>query len=55
MAYLLRTGGQILPQSFGKYSEASREANRIMDARLARRVVVVQSSTRKELRPLITK
>jgi hypothetical protein len=55
MAYLLRTGGQILPLSFGKYSEASKEANRMMDARQARRVVVVQSSTRKEFRPLITK
>jgi hypothetical protein len=54
MSYLLRTGGQILPQAFAKYSEASLEANRMMKDRQARRVVVVQSSTRKELTPLIT-
>lgn len=54
MSYQLRTGGQVLPQVFGKYSDASRFANNLVKNNLARRVVVVQSSTRKELTPLIT-
>lgn len=53
MSYQIRTGGQYLPQMFEKYSQASRFANDLMRNNLARRAVVVQSTTRKELAPLI--
>lgn len=55
MHYQLRTGGQILPLKFSKYSMASAVANELVRTRQARRVVVIQSGTGKELLPLTTK
>jgi hypothetical protein len=53
--YQLRTGGQILPYKFLKYSAASAFANALMHTKQARRVVIVQSHTGKELSPLTNK
>jgi len=53
--YQLRTGGQTLPLVFGKYSMASAVANELVRTRQARRVVIVQSHTGKELSPLTNK
>ena len=53
--YQLRTGGQTLPLVFRKYSMASAVANELVRTRQARRVVIVQSHTGKELSPLKNK
>lgn len=51
-SYQLRTGGRTLPYRFSKYSLASAVAKELMRTAQARRVVVVQSGTGKELIPL---
>lgn len=50
--YQLRTGGRTLPYLFSKYSVASAVAKEMVRTKQARRVVVVQRGTGKELSPL---
>jgi len=50
--YQLRTGGRLLPYVFSKYSVASAVAKEMVRTNQARRVVVVQKGTGKELSPL---